>query len=94
MTTHAKLMTITRAEFERSLAALTPGAVLDHDGWATIAADGGAARIRFEELPRRRIGGLIALPQARVTIDLAGLPDAERSGFLRRFDVAFQRGGG
>ncbi len=85
-----KLMTITRSEFEKSLAAFDPDASLDAHGQVSITG----AVIRFEALPPRRPGGLLSLPQARVTIVVQALGPAERAAFLRRFDVAFQRGGG
>ena len=87
----SKLMTLTGEEFAKSLAAFDATAVPDGDG---VARSRGAV-IRFEALPSRRLGGgLLSLPQARVTIDLAGVPEAERAAFQRAFDVAFQRGGG
>ena len=89
-----KLMSATRAEFERSLAHLTPSCPLDRDGTTTVPHAGCDLTLRFEQLPRRRLGGLIAMPQARVTIDLSLLPEVERVAFLARFDLAFQRGGG
>lgn len=92
--TTVKLMSITRGEFELSLAGFDASARLNGEGTAVIALPGGNACIRFEELPKRRLGGLIHMPQARVTIDLAGVPAAERAEFLRRFEIAFQRGGG
>ncbi len=50
--------------------------------------------IHVEELEKRRLGGLILLPQARVTLVLATVPESARAAFLRSFDIAFQRGGG
>lgn len=85
-----KLMTITRAEFEKSLAAFDHQAALDARGQVSIAG----AVIRFEALPPRRPGGLLSLPQARITIETEALDPAQRAAFLRRFDIAFQRGGG
>jgi hypothetical protein len=89
-----KLMTITRAELEASLAKLDPAARLDAAGHARVRIAGVAAALTFEALPKRRVGGLISLPQARVTLAFDGTSADERAGFLRRFDIAFQRGGG
>ena len=89
-----KIMSITRTEFEASLTGLDPVAQLDADGIVRVTHAAGHGLIRFEALPKRRLGGLIHMPQARVTIDLAALPAPERSAFLRRFEIAFQRGGG
>ena len=89
-----KLMSITRAELEHSLAALDPAARLDAAGRAQIAVDGVAAVLTFEELPRRRLGGLIQMPQARVRIEIRSTGPTEAASFRQRFDIAFQRGGG
>ncbi len=89
-----KLMSITRAEFEASLAGLEPSARLDAAGEARLAVGSGVAVIVFAMLLPRTIGGLLRLPQARVSLDLDAVPEAERVSFLRRFEIAFQRGGG
>ena len=89
-----KLMSLSRVEFEMSLVALDPAAVLDANGHASVTFASTEARIRFETLPDRRLGGLLAMPQARVRITLANATDAQAAAFLRRFDIAFQRGGG
>lgn len=89
-----KTMSITRADFARSLARLDEDAVLDAGGAAQVRAAGVAARIQFDELPPRKLGGLLAMPQARVAIVLTEASSAERREFLARFAVAFQRGGG
>lgn len=89
-----KLMALDKAEFERSLATLAEDTRLDGDGRATIAAGAGHAILRFEALPAETLGGLLALPRARVTIAFAGLGTHEADHFLAEFDRAFQRGGG
>lgn len=91
-----KLMTLSAAEFAKSMTAFAGEGVLIVDGRATVAVNdrGGSARISFERLAPRRVGGLLELPQARVTIALTDVPAAEKDSFLRRFDIAFQRGGG
>lgn len=89
-----KLMSITRAELEHSLAALDPAARLDAAGRAQIAVDGVAAVLTFEELPRRRLGGLIHMPQARVRLEIMATGTAAAATFRQRFEIAFQRGGG
>lgn len=85
-----KLMTITREEFQASLAALAAGAALGSDDRAVV----GDAIVMFEALPKRRIGGLVSLPQARVTLDMSALTVVQRVAFLRHFGISFQRGGG
>lgn len=68
-----------------------------NDRISECVADGdeGVAQIEFIALEPRRIGGgLLELPQARVTITLTGVAPDAAAAFLRRFDMAFQRGGG
>ena len=89
-----KLMSTTRPEFERSLALLQPMRPIADDGTTSLPFEGQEVAIRFEALPPRRLGGLVVMPQARVTIDLSAIADGKRASFLRRFDLAFQRGGG
>ncbi len=92
-----KVMSISRREFEASLAALDPNATLSATGWARVTSGGITAEIQFQPLPARVLGGLLSLPQASVQISFADAPnvaDARVADFLRRFDIAFQRGGG
>ena len=95
-TTIVKTMTLSAGEFAKSIAAFTGGDVAITDKRATVVVNdkGGSAEITFEPLPPRRVGGLLELPQARVTITLAKVSAAQLDTFLRRFDLAFQRGGG
>lgn len=89
-----KLMTITRAELAASLATLDADAHFGADDAASFRIGAHRAVIHVEELEKRRLGGLILLPQARVTLVLATVPESARAAFLRSFDIAFQRGGG
>jgi len=59
-----------------------------------IAAESAEIRIVYEPLETATLGGLLALPRARVTLHLGELNEAQRHAFLARFDRAFQRGGG
>ena len=101
-TTIEKTMTLSAAEFAKSLAAFAGADVVIKDGKATVgvvsgeqaAEEGRFAQITFHPLPPRRVGGLLELPQAKVTITLANVPPDVQADFLRRFDIAFQRGGG
>ena len=90
-----KVMALTLADFHRSLMALAPTLQL-HDGQTGVEIDSGGARvsITFEEQPGATLGGLLALPRARVTLALEALDNEARMAFLARFDRAFQRGGG
>lgn len=104
-----KTMTLSAGEFARSMVAFAGEDVVIKDGRARIPVAGaggdgdaaassqapGVAEIEFHALPPRRIGGgLLELPQARVTITLEGVDAAGAQAFLSRFDIAFQRGGG
>lgn len=90
-----KTMTLSPGEFEKSLAAFAGDDVAIIDGATMLDVDGGGcARIAYVPLPPRRVGGLLELPQAQVTITLTGASADAVETFLRRFDTAFQRGGG
>lgn len=93
-----KLMSVSRAEFLASL---------EHVGGVRETPDGqwlcpldasglaaGQAVIAFAPEQSVRLGGLLELPRARVTIEVTGGSAQAQQQFLRRFDIAFQRGGG
>lgn len=89
-------MTLSAVEYAKSLAALAGGDIAIIDGRATFDLNehGGAAEITYTPLAPRRVGGLLELPQARVTITLKAVHEKEAETFVRRFEIAFQRGGG
>ena len=93
-----KLMSITRAEFEMGLARLydTPARMVAQGRYEVLgpASEFPALMVQFDELPKAVLGGLMALPRARVTLDLGPLSEPQRSDFLNLFDKTFQRGGG
>lgn len=89
-----KLMSLSRPEFENSIAALAGADVAIMDGVARIADGAGTIAIAFQALPPKRLGGLLLLPQARVSLDMTGLDETAAVAFLQRFELAFQRGGG
>ncbi|MBL8565914.1 MAG: hypothetical protein JNM89_09370 [Hyphomicrobiaceae bacterium] len=89
-----KLMSLSRAEFEKSVVALAGEAAEIGDGRAVIRMGEGRVEITFNALPAKRLGGVLLLPQARVVVDVSGLDEASAVEFLQRFDLAFQRGGG
>lgn len=90
-----KIMSLSLREFHRSLKTLSPDAPLEMgERHVIIPADGGVVRIGYEPLERAILGGLLALPRAKITLEFGTLSDTERRAFLARFDKSFQRGGG
>jgi hypothetical protein len=62
-------------------------------GSAQVQLGAHALGLRWQPLPPRRIA-LLTLPRLLVRFDFGTTPVAERAAFLRRFDLATQRGGG
>lgn len=89
-----KTMTLTRAEFATSLAALLGRPVAADGGPVRVALSEGVVVLSCEPLAAVRLGGLLELPRARVVLAFEGVPPDSRAAFLQRFDIAFQRGGG
>jgi hypothetical protein len=87
-----KVMTLSRAEFARGVAALAPEGRGANP--ARVPLGSGWVSIRYEALPGVCLGMLLELPRARVIIEFDKVSAVEREAFLRRFDIAFQRGGG
>lgn len=88
-----KLMSLTAQEFADSLARLGPSR---HTADRThhFVLEDGSVIIRFMPQPGVILGGLLALPRAKVSLTFQGSNDATRASFLKRFELAFQRGGG
>jgi len=92
--TLVRRMALDRAELLR----LSPSALGDLQ-WRREGA-----QLLLEDPPRRiaiRLGaeakrqlGALVLPQMDITFQFEGLTPEEIESFLRRFDLAFQRGGG
>ncbi|MGD9783869.1 MAG: hypothetical protein AB7E80_14990 [Hyphomicrobiaceae bacterium] len=93
-----KTMSLSRTEFEKSIAVLgaaaSPARAGDRVELAIGGESAGRATIDFAPLAPRRLGGLLLLPQARVTIEIEDAGEADVAEFLQRFELAFQRGGG
>lgn len=90
-----KVMSLDLNDFHRGLKVLDPALELENDQREVVLNDNGTAiSIVFETLESAKLGGLLRLPRARVTIDLQALDTASANRFLSRFDKAFQRGGG
>lgn len=88
-----RTMSISRGEFEASIAKLGPSR-FSSEGHPVFDVEGGTVEVRFSGRPGRTLGGLLALPQANVALIFDGVPDVARQAFTLRFDIAFQRGGG
>jgi hypothetical protein len=88
-----KLMSLTPQEFIDTLARLSPS-TRDFAGAHVLPVAGGTVRIEFTPQTSVTLGGLLALPRAKVTISFDGVDNAARDAFLKRFELAFQRGGG
>ena len=91
MSTIIKEMALTRAEFLRLLPGAAGGAPWRADGDAVRVGD--AVSIDLEALPPRRLGPF-EIPVMRVTLRFHGVDEDEARAFVRRFDRAFQKGGG
>ncbi|MGI9381925.1 MAG: hypothetical protein ACR2PO_02130 [Methyloligellaceae bacterium] len=90
-----KIMALKLADFHRSLATLAPDLGAPETARDVQIPDTGkTVSISFEALPSETLGGLLALPRARVTLAFDGHTPEQQSAFLARFDQAFQRGGG
>lgn len=87
-------MGLSHEEFLRSLPAAVVGMDCRAEGTRIRISDG-ERRIEIQLGPeqQRRLGSL-SLPQTRVSLILEGYSVEERETFLKRFDLAFQRGGG
>jgi len=89
-----KTMTLSRAEFDKALAALIGGSFEQGAENFEMAAGEGRVALTYQPLPDVRLGGLLDLPRARVVIVFRGVGPQQQAAFLDRFDLAFRRGGG
>lgn len=89
-----KIMSLGPAEFERSLHVLARSAKLDSAGRVVLEHPPGQVELTFEPLPPQILGGLLALPRARITLAYINLGQSDADAFVQKFDRAFQRGGG
>jgi hypothetical protein len=89
-----RVMSISPTEFEISIAML--GAHRDGaEGSKIFDLASGPVEITFEPLPGVRLGGLLALPRAKIKLKFSdAVSPADRVAFVRLFDTSFQRGGG
>ena len=89
-----RLMGLSHKEFLRSLPAAVRGMTCHAEG-AHIRIWDAQKTINIHLGPEqeRRLGSLV-LPQTRVTVRFEGCSAEQREAFLKRFELAFQRGGG
>lgn len=88
-----RLMSLSQAEFAASIAKLgTHG--ISAEGFPVFDAGKGSVEVIYKPAPPKTFGGLLALPQAHITLAFKDCDEAARATFVHRFDIAFQRGGG
>ena len=87
-------MGLDRAEFLRSLGRAVAGLPWRQEG-PHIQVEDPPRRVEIQlgQEQQRRLGALI-MPELEVTIRFQGYSVRERDLFLRRFDLAYRRGGG
>lgn len=90
---NTRLMSLSQSEFDASIAKLGPHRKSE-SGFPVFDLATGSVEIRFAPAPPKTFGGLLALPQAHITLAFDGADDASRAAFVHRFDITFQRGGG
>jgi hypothetical protein len=85
----------TEAEWLRWLPEAVHGHALAQPapGHATVQLPQGGLTLHWQPLPPRRIA-LLVLPRLGVRFAFDRVAPADRAAFLRRFDLATQRGGG
>jgi hypothetical protein len=87
-------MSISHGEVQRLLPAAARGYAVTAGEDGYLLRDGPRrVRVRLSPQGERAIGAL-RLPRTRVELEFENLSEAEIAAFLRRFDRAFQRGGG
>jgi len=89
-----KIMSLTLSEFQGSIAPLYGERLAANLASADIAIGSGQVVITYEGLASVRFGGLLELPRARVALTFEDVAADEQARFVKRFDLAFQRGGG
>lgn len=91
--TTTKLMSLSASEFSDSISKIGHHSVTA-DGRMRFDLSAGHVDVCYAPQAGVRLGGLLELPRALVTIVFANVSDADRTQFLKTFEIAFQRGGG
>lgn len=87
-------MGCTEAEWLRWLPAAIGECAWQRDGQrALVVVPPGRLVLRWNALPPRVIA-LVRMPVLQVDFEFEALSDEQRFGFMRRFDLYMQRGGG
>ena len=87
-------MSITHKDFFRLLPRAVNGApVTCRNNQADIATKAGEVKITLAPERVRKLG-LMEFPVTEVTIEFNGFSAPDRTTFLARFDLAYQKGGG
>ena len=87
-------MSITHKEFLRLLPHAVKGATISRqDDRVNITTDAGRATITLAPETTRKLS-LLEFPVTTVTMEFHGFNPSDEAAFLKRFDLAYQRGGG
>lgn len=92
-----KVMTLSQSEYAKSITAFAgeaAGQAAARGEPVTLPAGAGQAIITFSKIKGFSFSGLVELPRARVVLEFKDVQQTEADELLRRFDIAFQRGGG
>jgi len=92
-----KVMTLSQSEYAKSITAFAgqqAGQAAATGEPVVLAVGKGQAVITFAKIAGFSFSGLVELPRARVVIEFNDVCKADADDLLRRFDIAFQRGGG
>ena len=89
-----KLMSLSLAEFQRSITPLAGGPLPPDRTSVELPAGSGKVLISYDPRPSVRYGGLLDLPRAVVSLTFTGVAEPSQRAFLERFDSVFRRGGG
>lgn len=88
-----RTMSLSAGEFAASISKLGPY-TLSASGHPIFDLSEGRVEVQYAPAPSKIFGGLLALPQAIVSLSFDGASETSKAEFLHRFDIAFQRGGG
>ena len=87
-------MSITHKEFLRLLPLAVQGASVNRrDNMLTVKTASGRLTITLAPQTTRKLG-LLEFPVTTVTMEFHDFNPSDQAAFLKRFDLAYQRGGG